>query len=81
MKQMDSMMERQKEMQAMMQRGGGDPMEKQKEMMFIIMVEQCKSTDKMWKQTGVDQEELENAIQKLNLQADPEFKKVMNEYM
>ena len=41
---------------------GGDPKEKEKEIMFTIMLETCKSQDRMWMQTGIDSEDLELAI-------------------
>jgi len=42
-------------------------------MMMKMLVEQAKAQDKFFKQTGVEEEQLNYLIHKLNLQADPEF--------
>ena len=42
-------------------------------MMMKMMVQQAKAQDKLHEQTGVEEEELNNSITKLNLQQDPEF--------
>ena len=45
------------------------------------MVQQAKSADKLFEQTGVEEEQLLFSIDKLELDKDPQFIKVMSEYM
>jgi hypothetical protein len=42
-------------------------------MMMKMMVHQAKAQDKFYEETGVEEEQLNGLIQKLNLQMDPEF--------
>jgi hypothetical protein len=46
---------------------GGDPEQKQQELMLYVLSQECKSMDKMWQDTGVEHEDLEEAIQRLKL--------------
>ena len=41
--------------------------EEQKEAMFIVVLEQCRSADKAFFETGVDEDTLAAAMQKHNL--------------
>jgi len=43
------------------------------EMMMKMMVQQAKASDKLFNQTGVEEEQLNHSIQTLDLQKDPEF--------
>jgi len=47
----------------------------------MMLVEQCRSSDKMWLELGIDQEEMEEAIMRHKLNEDPQFRKTMQEYI
>ena len=49
--------------------------------MFIVVLEQCRSSDKAFFETGIDEDSLTAAMEKHKLQNDPEFKKILQEYM
>jgi hypothetical protein len=55
--------------------------EQQKDAMFIIILEQCRSVDKTFAKTGIDEETLQAALEKHKLTDDPEFKKILGEYV
>ena len=59
----------------------GSQEEKQQTVMLYILTQECKSLDVMWDKTGVEHEELEDSIQKLGLERDPDFQKIMQEFM
>ena len=50
-------------------------------MMMKMMVQQSKAQDKLFEKTGVEEEQLNSSIQRLNLQQDPEFKQMVQENM
>ena len=50
-------------------------------MMMKMMVQQSKAQDKLFEKTGVEEEQLNSSIQRLNLQQDPEFMQMVQENM
>ena len=50
-------------------------------MMMKMMVHQSKAQDKLFEKTGVEEEQLNSSIQRLNLQQDPEFMQMVQENM
>lgn len=76
--QMDEMMEEQKKMMA--QGGMGGP-EAQMKMMMKMQVNKMKGSDELFEECGVDDDQLNLCIQKLNLERDPEFLKIAQENM
>ena len=75
--QMDSMDE-------MMRSGAMNPPRNQMEemqMMMKMMVQQCKSQDKLFIEQGVEEEHLNQSIQDKNLQQDPEFNAMLQANM
>ena len=67
------------EMQRLMSSGGSE--EQQKALMLRIVMEQSRSSDKMFEKLGVDDVDLKKAIEKHQLQKDPEFNKITTEFM
>lgn len=65
----------------MMQGGGADMEEKQKMIMTFILINECKCIDKTFNETGIEFEDIEATIKKLNLETDPEFMKLQQEFM
>ena len=53
----------------------------QMEMMMKMMVQQAKAVDKLFNETGVEEEQLNQSIQTLNLQQDPEFNQLVQQNM
>jgi len=76
--QMDSMDDMMKSGMMNEQQPGGQG---QMEMMMKMMVQQAKSSDKLFERIGIEEDELNNSIVKLNLQQDPEFMKLVNDNM
>lgn len=64
--QMDDMVKNQNQLQRMMMNGNATE-EQQKEAMFIIVLEQCRSVDKTFEKTGIDEETLQAAMEKHKL--------------
>ena len=77
--QMDEMIKNQGRLQRMMQSGASE--EQQKEAMLMIVMEQCRSSDKCFFKTGVDEDALNEAMEKHKLQDDPEFKQTVQKYV
>ena len=50
-------------------------------MMMKMMVQQQRAQDKLFEKTGVEEDQLNSSIQKLGLQNDPEFMKMVQENM
>ena len=75
---MDEMMEEQKKM---MQGGMGGGQEAQMKMMMKMQVNKYKSSDELFEETGVDDDQLNVCIQKLNLEKDPEFLQLAQDNM
>ena len=46
-----------------------------------MMVQQQRAQDKLFEKTGVEEDQLNSSIQKLGLQNDPEFMKMVQENM
>lgn len=73
-------------MDQMLQDGMGNEQEQhsqegQMAMMMKMMVQQAKASDKLFNQTGVEEEVLNQSIQTLNLQQDPEFMELVQRNM
>ena len=51
------------------------------EKMMNMMVSQCKNQDKLFFETGVEEEVLNHSIETNKMKEDPEFKKVLDESM
>ncbi len=70
-------------MDEMLKDGMQDPRtpEDQMQMMMKMMVQQAKSSDKLYNMNGVEEEQLNNSIVQLNLQNDPEFVHLVNANM
>ena len=49
------------------------------EMMMTALVEQCRAQDQLFKETGVEEEQLLYTIDQLKLERDPEFAKIAQE--
>ena len=49
--------------------------------MMKMMVQQQRAQDKLFEKTGVEEDQLNSSIQKLGLQNDPEFMKMVQENM
>ena len=50
-------------------------------MMMKMMVQQQRAQDKLFEKTGVEEDQLNSSIQRLGLQNDPEFMKMVQENM
>jgi len=70
-------------MEAMMKDGMANPQSQEGQMMMMMkmMVQQCKAQDKLFEKTGVEEEQLNSSIQRLNLQSDAEFMQMVHENM
>lgn len=44
-----------------------------------MMIQQARGQDKLFERTGVEESQLHSSMQQLNLQADPEFQKLLQE--
>ena len=64
-----------------MNQGAAATQEGQMVMMKKIMVNQAKAQDKLFNETGVEEQQLNSSIQALNLQQDPEFMAMVQENM
>lgn len=70
-------------MEAMMKEGVANPQTQEGQMMMMMkmMVQQSKAQDKLYEKTGVEEEQLNSSIQRLNLQQDQEFMDMVQENM
>ena len=77
MRSMDAMMQDQQ----FSQMGGAQSQEGQMEMMMNMMVQQARSSDELFMEEGVEEDQLNASITALNLQQDPDFMQMVNENM
>jgi hypothetical protein len=63
---MEDMVKNQHQLQKMMMSGNATE-EQQKEAMFIVVLEQCRSVDKAFFKTGIDEEAITAAMEKHKL--------------